>query len=110
MNKKFWPHDFLFLTKKRSVDKDIPDLAIEVIFSSGGITDLEKYHILGVREVWFWKNNKIAFYQLQGDGYQEIINSNCLSNLTSLNLANFVNRGFTESPLIIEADFVKQFE
>lgn len=91
-------------------DKDIPDLAIEVIFSSGGITDLEKYKILGVKEVWFWKNNKITFYKLQGDSYQEITKSNCLPNLASLNLASFVNRGFTESTLIIEVDFIKQFE
>ena len=90
-------------------DKDIPDLAIEVIFSSGGIEDLDKYKILGVKEVWFWKNNQITFYQLQGDCYQEITNSNCLSNLDSLNLASFVNRGFTESPITIEADFIKQF-
>ncbi len=92
-----------------NTDKDIPDLAIEVIFSSGGIEDLDKYKMLEVKEVWFWKNNKITFYQLQGDCYQEITNSNCLSNLDSLNLASFVNRGFTESPITIEADFIKQF-
>lgn len=91
-------------------DKEIPDLAIEVIFSSGGIADLEKYQILGVREVWFWKNSEITFYQLQDNGYQKISKSSCLSNLASSNLASFVNRGFTESPLIIEADFVKQLD
>ncbi len=91
-------------------DKDIPDLAIEVIFSSRGIADLEKYQILGVKEVWFWKNNQITFYYLKGDRYHEIATSKCLSNLASLNLASFVNRGLTESPLVIEADFIKQFE
>lgn len=91
-------------------DKDIPDLAIEVIFSSGGIADLEKYQILGVKEVWFWKNNQITFYYLKGDRYYEIATSKCLSNLASLNLASFVNRGLTESPLVIEVDFIKQFE
>lgn len=91
-------------------DKDIPDLAIEVIFSSGGTADLEKYQILGVKEVWFWKNNQITFYYLKGDRYHEIATSKCLSNLASLNLASFVNRGLTESPLVIEVDFIKQFE
>ncbi|MGB5768524.1 MAG: Uma2 family endonuclease, partial [Crocosphaera sp.] len=52
-----------------NTDKDIPDLAIEVIFSSGSIDDLNKYHALGVKEVWFWKNQKITFYQLQTQGY-----------------------------------------
>ncbi len=92
-----------------NIDKDIPDLAIEVIFSSGGITDLDKYKILGVKEVWLWENNKITFYQLQGNCYQEIATSNCLCNLDSLTLGSFINRGFTESPIIIEADFIKQF-
>lgn len=51
-------------------DKDIPDLAIEVVFSSGGIEDLKKYRILGVSEVWFWQNNELTFYRLQDSGYQ----------------------------------------
>ncbi|MGK7948497.1 MAG: hypothetical protein AB4368_06760 [Xenococcaceae cyanobacterium] len=71
---------------------------------------MEKYQILGVKEVWFWKNNQITFYYLKGDLYHEIATSKCLSNLASLNLASFVNRGLTESPLVIEADFIKQFE
>ncbi len=90
-------------------DKDIPDLAIEVVFSSGSVADLEKYRILGVQEVWFWKNNEIVFYDLKDNTYQEITKSNCLSNLDSSNLITFVNRGLTESPLTIEADFIKQF-
>jgi Uma2 family endonuclease len=32
-------------------EKDIPDLAIEVVFSSGGVKDLEKYKALNVKEV-----------------------------------------------------------
>ncbi len=89
-------------------DKELPDLAIEVVLSSGGITDLKKYKILGVKEVWFWQNNLITFHHLQGNNYQEITKSNCLPNLSSSDLSSFVNRGLTESPLIIEADFVKQ--
>lgn len=91
-----------------NTDKALPDLAIEVVFSSGGIADLEKYKILGIKEVWFWQKNNLNFYQLQGKSYQQITNSSCLPNLTSLNLAHFVNRGFNESPIIIEADFIKQ--
>lgn len=43
-------------------DKDIPDLAIEVIVTSGSIDRLELYHRLGVREVWFWQTNRLALY------------------------------------------------
>ena len=102
-------------------DKNIPDLAIEVIFSSGGIEDLEKYQILGVSEIWFLRmetlpskepvphsrrqNEKLTFYRLQGSSYQEIAVSVCLPNLAAKDLVGFVNRGITESPLTIEADF-----
>ena len=34
-------------------DKDFPDLAIEVIVTSGSINRLELYRRLGVQEVWF---------------------------------------------------------
>ena len=87
-------------------DKDIPDLAIEVVFSSGGIEDLEKYRILGVSEVWFWQNNELTFYRLGDSGYQEIAVSVCLPKLVAKDLVGFVNRGMTESPLTIEVDFI----
>ncbi|MGK7961241.1 Uma2 family endonuclease [Crocosphaera sp.] len=91
-----------------NTDKDVPDLAIEVIFSSGSIDDLNKYHLIGVQEVWFWKNQKITFYQRQPQGYVEITHSQLLSSLTSELLEHFTNQGLTKSPLIIEADFLEQ--
>ena len=96
-------HSFAFDT-----DKMIPDLAIEVTYSSGGIADLEKYQYLGVKEVWFWKNNEITFYHLVDSEYQEIENSVCLSKLSADFLIAFVNRGLTETPLTIENDFYRQ--
>ena len=91
-----------------NTDKDIPDLAIEVIFSSGSLDDLNKYQIIGVNEVWFWKNNKITFYQLQTQKYIKIPTSKLLPNLSSKTLENFVNQSLTKSPLVIEADFLQQ--
>ncbi|ACK66925.1 protein of unknown function DUF820 [Rippkaea orientalis PCC 8801] len=91
-----------------NTDKDLPDLAIEVMFSSGSIDDLNKYHALGIKEVWFWKNQKITFYQRQAQEYIEITHSQLLSNLTSDLLENFTNQALTKSPLIIEAEFLQQ--
>ena len=91
-------------------DKDIPDLAVEVIFSSGSILDLEKYRILGVKEVWLWKNEELIFYLLTNNTYHAIPQSYCLSNLFSADLVTFINRGFTESPITIKTDFIKQFD
>ncbi|WP_370051346.1 hypothetical protein [Cyanothece sp. BG0011] len=53
---------------------------IEVIFSSGSLDDLNKYQAIGIKEVWFWKNEKITFYELQNEGYRKINQSQCLSN------------------------------
>jgi Uma2 family endonuclease len=89
-------------------EKEIPDLAVEVVFSSGGMADLEKYQVLKVKEVWFWENNKIQFYYLKDSGYVEIKTSNCLNQLAADFLTQFVNRGLIESHLIIETDFINE--
>lgn len=39
-------------------DGEVPDLAIEVVVTSGSINRLELYRRLGVREVWFWQGEK----------------------------------------------------
>jgi Uma2 family endonuclease len=47
--------------------KDIPDLAIEVIVSSGSLDILAVYQGLGVPEVWLWKiiNYRFIIYALR---------------------------------------------
>ena len=46
-------------------DKEYPDLGIEVVFTSGGISKLEKYKRFKVREVWFWQDNQISVHVLR---------------------------------------------
>jgi Uma2 family endonuclease len=46
-----------------------PDLAIEVIWTSGGIDKLEVYRGLGVREVWIWEDNRLNVYRLRRGKY-----------------------------------------
>lgn len=46
-------------------EREFPDLAIEVVLTSGGINRLEVYHRLGVREVWFWQNDRFTLYHLR---------------------------------------------
>ena len=87
--------------------KPIPDLAIEVVYSSGGTADLDKYKLLGVKEVWFWQSRNIVFYKLTSTDCQKIEISDRLAKLSSIFLINFINRRLKESPLIIEADFVQ---
>lgn len=89
-------------------DKSIPDLVVEVTYSSGGAVDLDKYKYLGVKEVWFWHNDRITFYYLVDSDYVEISESSCLPELASDFLIAFVNRGLTETPLAIEEYFYQK--
>jgi len=70
--------------------KDIPDLAIEVIITSGSIDKLETYRRLGIAEVWFWETNRLKLYHLREEtplkflethGYEQIMSSEILPEL-----------------------------
>ncbi|MBE9098783.1 Uma2 family endonuclease [Vacuolonema iberomarrocanum] len=71
-------------------DKEIPDLAIEVIVTSGSINRLELYRRLGVREVWFWQGDRLTLYHQRENlpaqladtaGYEPISRSELLPDL-----------------------------
>jgi Uma2 family endonuclease len=52
-----------------------PDIAIEVIWTSGGIDKLDVYRKLAVREVWIWHVDELAFHLLRGDKYVRALRS-----------------------------------
>jgi Uma2 family endonuclease len=60
--------------------RKVPDLAIEVVHTSGGINKLEIYRRLGVREVWFWINARVYVYRLNGK-YKESTASSVLTEI-----------------------------
>ncbi|WGV24897.1 Uma2 family endonuclease [Halotia branconii] len=72
---------------KREADKSYklapgrvrPDLAIEVVFTSGGINKLEAYKRLLIPEVWFWEDGVLEIYHLRQESnalnYERISNS-----------------------------------
>lgn len=62
-------------------DKEYPDIAIEVIETSGSINKLEVYQRLGVREVWFFQNKQFKLYALRESGYEQINRSEILPDL-----------------------------
>jgi len=55
--------------------KPIPDLSIEVVFTSGGPSKLARYKALGVPEVWFWEDGLFSLYHLRGNNYERIYQS-----------------------------------
>jgi Uma2 family endonuclease len=62
-------------------EHDRPDIAIEVVWTSGGIDKLEVYRKLGVREVWRYQRGTLRFFALQGEAYAAIERSEVLPAL-----------------------------
>ncbi|NJL20884.1 MAG: Uma2 family endonuclease [Leptolyngbyaceae cyanobacterium SM1_3_5] len=94
---------------KREADKSYklapgrsrPDLAIEVVFTSGGINKLETYKRLKIAEVWFWEDGVLEIYHLRGESnhleYEKISSSEEVQGidldllLRCINLVNHVD-------------------
>jgi len=60
---------------------EVPELAIEVIWTSGGLDKLEIYRRLGIREVWVWRGGEIAVFALRGHRYEAIARSQVLPQI-----------------------------
>ena len=80
-------------------DKEFPDLAIEVVVTSGGLNKLEVYRRLNVKEVWFWQNERFSLYYLREEipvqfvqtcGYEQISRTEILPDLDIDLLAEYV--------------------
>jgi Uma2 family endonuclease len=69
-----------------------PDLAIEVVWTSGGINKLDIYAPLGVGEVWTWKAGRLAVHVLRGRAYVASTRSEVLPGLDLDLLVSFVER------------------
>jgi Uma2 family endonuclease len=71
----------------------MPDLAIEVIVTSGSVDKLAVYAGLGVREVWFWQNGKISVHWLRGGAYEEKKKSRLLPGIDIAELEELLRSG-----------------
>jgi Uma2 family endonuclease len=79
------------LSYELGVNRERPDLAVEVVVTSGGINKLEAYKRLEIPEVWFWENSRLRLYSLGEDGYTEVDRSFVLPDLDILLLARCIN-------------------
>lgn len=61
--------------------KEIPDITVEVVLTSGGVDKLEKYRRWRVPEVWFYRNRQLLIYHLRSNGYEQISSSELLPDL-----------------------------
>ncbi len=70
---------------------DIPQLAIEVVWTSGGLNKLEIYRSLGVGEVWVWERGAgITIHLLREGRYEKAPRSALLPELDLPLLQSFV--------------------
>jgi Uma2 family endonuclease len=76
---------------KLGVNREFPDLAVEVVVTSGGINKLEAYKRLQIPEVWFWENGALRMYSLGADGYAEVDRSFVLPDLDIVLLVRCIN-------------------
>jgi Uma2 family endonuclease len=72
------------------MDKEFPDIAIEVVQTSGSVNKLDIYQGLNVVEVWFWQNDQFSVYCLQREEYEQRERSELLPELDLSILATYV--------------------
>jgi Uma2 family endonuclease len=63
------------------IEKEVSDLCIEVVITSGNVKKLRKYQLRGVPEVWFWEEGKISVYRLVNGEYAKRDHSEWLPEL-----------------------------
>ncbi len=87
-------------------EKQLPDIAIEVIVSRGGIDNLQVYKRLGIKEIWFWQNDSLTIYYLNQQGEYEQQNKSVILPELDVNLlASYVT---ASNPRIAVKEFLEQ--
>lgn len=76
-----------------------PDLAIEVVWRSGGLGKLATYRALRVREVWYWRRGIITPYVLRDDAYVAAERSEALPGIDLAQLASFLDHPTTSAAI-----------
>jgi Uma2 family endonuclease len=82
-------------------DDGVPDIAIEVVLSSGLVDKMAVYAGLGVAEVWEWRPSagRIVVFRLAGDRYEQGERSQALPELDLAELSRFVRPGENQTRL-----------
>ena len=86
---------YVFGERRSRVEEHRPDLAIEVIWTCGGVDKRDLYHRFGVPEIWFWRRGRIIVHVLRARGYQEIPRSEALPGIDLDELLSFLDRPTT---------------
>ena len=76
----------------RGADREIPDVAIEIIVTHGSIDKLEVYRGLGVREVWTFEAGRFRVLALRDERYELIATSAVLPEVDLARIAHFATQ------------------
>jgi Uma2 family endonuclease len=86
----------------------VPDLAIEVVWTSGGLNKLEVYKKLGVREVWYWRRGRITPFVLRDGAYEEAAESEAVPGIDLRELAAHLDRPTTSAAMRDYRDLLRR--
>ncbi|PSN17307.1 hypothetical protein C7271_18415 [filamentous cyanobacterium CCP5] len=81
------PDEFYSIKTRR----DLPDLVIEVIVTSGSINRKTLYLPLRIPEIWFWQAGKIRIVQLEDQEYRETNRSQFFPDLDISLLLKYID-------------------
>ncbi|HEX7080421.1 MAG TPA: Uma2 family endonuclease [Gammaproteobacteria bacterium] len=76
-------------------NRERPELAIEVVWTHGGLDKLGVYRRLGVPEVWYFRDGRIEVHVLRGTRYEQTERSEALPGIDLEQLASFLDRETT---------------
>jgi len=91
--------DECYVFGERSRQAPRPHLAIEVIWTSGGLDKLEIYRKLEVAEVWIWRRGELTPYILEGESYEAAAESRVLPGIDLKQLAGLVDQPSTSAAI-----------
>jgi Uma2 family endonuclease len=71
---------------KNEIDLSVdppPELVVEVDITHGSLSRFPIFSALGIEEVWRFDSERVIFYRLQNEGYEQIAESVCLPDVKS---------------------------
>ena len=91
------------------IKKNIPDLVVEVVLTSGNINVLDLYLRLGISEVWYWEDGLLSVYCLVKEK-QIYENFNSSQFFPALNLSTFAKYITYYDQYEAIAEFIKELQ
>lgn len=70
--------------------KEVPDIVIEIIITSGTLNRRELYKPKKVPEIWFWKSNHLRVFCLKEGEYEEVSRSTVFPDLDLALLRRYI--------------------